>query len=295
MASTTSREAVGQAVHLGRIRSVELKNSGNRKLSPWQHQKKGGDFESEVVCKNSFGTLSSECKWRTPFCEGCYATKAEVYPNVHALLSHNTRVVQFEAYDELVPMFDRLVHLAEVEMVKRNVPLDERFYRPHWDGELDSFDELMAWNTVASFHKDLQIFLYTRAHALVRTFIANCAPSPNFIVYLSVDRDNIDTAKQVGEVDPRGWVKYAFCGDTWEETEQIAAEFPSQRKGPRCPELTGKVPLIVWESDEERDSRLAAAVEAGVKRPPNRVGKGACVECGMCPKGINNVRFAQER
>jgi len=231
----------------------------------------------------------------TPFCEGCYAGAAEVYPNVRALLTHNTDLTRGRSFDELVPLFDRLVHDVEVQMVKRGVPVEDRFYRPHWDGELDSFDELQAWNQVALFHPDMRVFLYTRGHMLVRTFIANCVPAPNLVVYLSVDRHNVDTARQVQEVDPRGWVKYAFCGATWQETEEIAALFPKQRKGPRCPELTGKVPLIVWESDEERAARRSDAMAAGVKRPPERVGVGACVECGMCPKGINNVRFAQER
>ena len=285
-----------QAVRIGKVWApVPLKASGNRKLSPWMHQKKAGGHEAEVVVKNSFGTLSSACKWTTPFCEGCYAGAAEVYPNVHALLTHNTDLTRGRSVDELVPLFDRLVHDAEVQMVKRGVPVEDRFYRPHWDGELDSFEELMAWNQVAGYHPDMKVFLYTRAHMLVRTFIGNCVPAPNFVVYLSVDSHNVDTARQVQEIDPRGWVKYAFCGATWSETEEIAALFPSQRKGPRCPELTGKVPLIVWESDGERAARRSDAMAAGVKRPPERVGVGACVECGMCPKGINNVRFAQER
>ena len=248
-----------------------------------------------MVVKNSFGTLSSACKWTTPFCEGCYAGAAEVYPNVHALLTHNTDLTRGRSFDELVPLFDRLVHDVEVQMIKRGVPVGDRFYRPHWDGELDSFEELQAWDQVARYHPDMQVFLYTRGHMLVRTFIANCVPAPNLVVYLSVDRHNVDTARQVQEIDPKGWVKYAFCGDTWQETEEIAALFPKQRKGPRCPELTGKVPLIVWESDDERAARRSDAEKAGVKRVPDRVGKGACVECGMCPKGINNVRFAQER
>jgi len=280
-------------VNIGKVWAPPaLKASGNRKLSPWQHQKKGGGFESDVKIRNSFGTLSSECKWTTPFCAGCYAGAAEVYPNVYSLLTHNTECTRGRSVDELVPMFDRLIHDVEVEMVKRGVPISDRFYRPHWDGELDSFEELQAWNQVARYHPDMQVFLYTRGHLLVRTFIANCVPAPNLVVYLSVDPHNVDTAKQVEEIDPKGWVKYAFCGTTWQETEELAALFPSQRKGPRCPELTGKVPLIVWESDGERAVRKDAA---GGKRVPDRIGKGACVECGMCPKGINNVRFAQER
>ena len=65
----------------------------------------------------------------------------------------------------------------------------------------------------------------------------------------------------------------AFCADTWEETEELAAKFPHRRKGPKCPELTGKTPMVVWDDD-------------GV------FGRGACVECGMCIYGRNNVRFA---
>ena len=51
-----------QAVRIGKVWApVPLKPSGNRKLSPWMHQKKAGGHEAEVVVKNSFGTLSSEC------------------------------------------------------------------------------------------------------------------------------------------------------------------------------------------------------------------------------------------
>ena len=298
-----------QVVHLGKVHTpAELKPSGNRKLSPYQHQKKGHATEATVVVKNSMGTLSSECKWTTPFCEGCYATATEVYPNVHALLSHNTGHIKGKRWGDLVPLFDKLVHDAEVEMIKRNVPLEDRCYRPHWDGELDSFDELEAWNTVAGYYPDMKVYMYTRAHHLVKQMLNAKGPgsshgttphgiAANLVIYLSVDRYNIDTALAVKNFDPKGLIKYAYCGDTWEETEEVASHFKGERKGPRCPELTGKIPLIVWETDDDRDLRRSNAMEAGMseKRVPDRVGKGACVECGMCPDGINNVRFAQER
>ena len=288
-----------QVVHLGKVHTpAELKPSGNRKLSPYQHQKKGHPTEATVVVKNSMGTLSSECKWTTPFCEGCYATATEVYPNVHALLSHNTGHIKGKRWGDLVPLFDKLVHDAEVEMIKRNVPLEDRCYRPHWDGELDSFDELEAWNTVAGYYPDMKVYMYTRAHHLVHKLLQyHGGKTSNLVIYLSVDKYNINTALAVKNFDPDGLIKYAYCGDTWEETEEVASHFKGERKGPRCPELTGKIPLIVWETDEERTARRSDAMEAGMseKRIPDRVGKGACVECGMCPDGRNNVRFAQER
>ena len=61
--------------------------------------------------------------------------------------------------------------------------------------------------------------------------------------------------------------------------------FPKQRKGPRCPELTGKVPLIVWESDDERATRRSDAEKAGVKRVPDRVGSGGVCRVWHVPEG----------
>jgi hypothetical protein len=70
-------------------------------------------------------------------------------------------------------------------------------------------------------------------------------------------------------------LKLAFCADTWDETESLADQFDGERKGPRCPELTGKLPLVVWDTE--------------------KTGHGACVECNMCIDGVNNVRFASQK
>lgn len=280
---------------------VALKRSGNRKLSPVIHWRaRGSATEGAPVVLNSFGVLSSACKHTTPFCKSCYARQAEKYPGVEALLAHNTVLTTDMDYDRLVVRFDQMVMDTEIEMVKRGVPLAERWFRPYWDGDLRSLEEFCAWNQVAAYHPDMRIYLYTRAHeyvekALLISPLMRVPLQPNFQIYLSVDRYNVATAQRVKRFDKRNRVRLAFCGDTWEETEQVAAYFPEERKGPRCPELTGKIPLIVWESDAERDSRKAEADRRGVKRFVKRLGKGACVACGMCPNGINNVRFAVQK
>lgn len=280
---------------------VALKRSGNRKLSPVIHwRERRIETEGAPVVLNSFGVLSSACKHTTPFCESCYARQAEKYPNVGALLAHNTVLTTDVDYDRLVVRFDQMVMDTEIEMVKRGVPLAERWFRPYWDGDLRSLEEFGAWNQVASYHPDMRIFLYTRAHeyverALLTSPLWRVPLQPNFQIYLSVDRYNVATAQRVKRFDKRNRVRLAFCGDTWEETREVAAHFPDERVGPRCPELTGKIPLIVWESDAQRDSRKAEADRRGVKRFVKRLGKGACVACGMCPNGINNVRFSVQK
>ena len=280
---------------------VALKRSGNRKLSPVIHWRaRRGATEGAPVVLHSFGVLSSACKHTTPFCKSCYARQAEQYPTVEALLAHNTALTTDVDYDRLVVRFDQMVMDTEIEMVKRGVPLAERWFRPYWDGDLRSLEEFAAWNQVASYHPDMRVFIYTRAHeyvekALLISPLMRVPLQPNFQSYLSVDRYNIASAQRVKRFDKRNRVRLAFCGDTWEETKQVAAYFPEERKGPRCPELTGKIPLIVWESDAERDSRKTDAAKRGAKRFVERLGKGACVACGMCPAGINNVRFAVQK
>tara|TARA_R100000781_G_C4064824_1_gene122379 strand:- start:144 stop:1022 length:879 start_codon:yes stop_codon:yes gene_type:complete len=286
-----------QVVHVGKkiYKADRLQPSGNRKLSPVIRKKKGSVNAGEPLVHNSHGTLSSHCRFTTPFCEGCYAKDAENYPSVVNLLTHNTNLVEQSVGYELVRLFDNLIMNAYIQMEKHNVPIEERIFRVHWDGDLGTVDELEAWNVAAKMCPDMSVFLYTRAHPFVSKALLNeMSWADNFVVYLSVDKHNIASAKAVKQLDKQDMIRMAFCGDTWEETLAVAEQFPDQRKGARCPELTGKIDMIVWDSDlDEWESRKTDAEQAGKKLPALK-GKGACVACNMCPRGINNVRFAQK-
>jgi len=273
---------------------ARLKPSGNRKLSPVIRKKKGSRNAGEPLVHNSHGTLSSHCRFTTPFCEGCYAKDAENYPSVVNLLTHNTELVEQSVPHRLLNLFDNLLMNAHIEMEKHNVPVEERMFRVHWDGDIGTEAEFVAWNRVAGWW-DMQVFLYTRAHPIVSKALLNeMSWADNFVVYLSVDKHNIASAKAVKQLDKQDRIRMAFCGETWEETLAVAGQFPDQRKGARCPELTGKIDMIVWDSDpDEWESRKTDAEQAGKKLPALK-GKGACVACNMCPRGINNVRFAQK-
>jgi|TARA_R110000824_G_scaffold175454_3_gene353901 hypothetical protein len=162
------------------------------------------------------------------------------------------------------PMLDDL--LADCE--RRGV---DPVWRWFWDGDIPGRNFARAMRRLADEYPTVRFWCYTRSYDVVPLL----AGAENLSVYLSVDEFNVDAALVVKAANP--WVGLAFCGDTWDETEALAARFPGERRGPKCPELARRpngerrIPLVVWSG---------------------KVGVGACVECGMCINGVNNVRFA---
>jgi hypothetical protein len=186
---------------------------------------------------------------------------------VKALLQHNWDMYQQNKHSvhRLVGMLRPLIEESRRWARKRDEP---HVFRWFWAGDIPGRNFAVAMRTVALLYPDTTFWVYTRNYDAVPSL----GPVGNLAVYLSVDRDNVYAAIPVKAAHP--WVRLAFCGDTWDETADLAALFVGERKGPRCPELTGKIPLLVW-GDEG-------------------TGRGACVECGMCLTGINNVRFASD-
>jgi hypothetical protein len=138
----------------------------------------------------------------------------------------------------------------------------ERVYRIHWDGDFYSRPYAAAWARICAEFPAVTFWCYTRSFEVVDIL----APVANLVTYLSVDQDNATRAKATHKRFPT--THLAFCAETWEGTEELASRFPGESRGPRCPELTGKVPMV------------------------NSEGVGACVTCGLCIFGRNNVRFA---
>lgn len=156
--------------------------------------------------------------------------------------------------------------LAEcIKADKRTGRTVERVYRIHWDGDFFSRPYAAAWALICEEFPTVQFWAYTRGFEFVDILV----PVANLALYLSVDAGNVTRAKATLKRFPT--VRLAFCGVDWDETEVLAAKFEGQRKGPRCPELTGKVPMV--------DSN----------------GVGACVTCTLCVFGKNNVRFAVDK
>lgn len=241
-----------------------LKLSNDRKVSPLSRWKESAK-RWEPVVPNSLGLSAGKagsCPGETPFCKGCYAARTEkVFTSAGRLVAHNLETLQSTDMQGMVDLLADAVERFLAKAVKHGA---DPVFRIHWDGDLFSLDYARAWARVIRRFRGVQFWLYTRSFDMVEPFqgIGNVA------VYLSVDEHNIKQAAATYLLN--NWVHLAFCADTWEGTEELAEAFPVMvRKGPRCPELTGKLPMVGAD------------------------GKGACVSCGLCVFGRNNVRFSK--
>ena len=264
-----------KATHIGVTMtksSTFFRSSSDRKVAPYG-RKKGKSPSGMTALKNSFGLPAGKdfsCPGATEWClSNCYAGKLErLFPTVRNLLLHNWDVYQENKQswlllqEKLRPMLNDFID----DCSKREV---EPVFRWFWDGDIPNRNFAKAIRNLAWEYPNVKFWAYTRNFDAVNDVIG----PPNFILYLSVDAGNMLGAFAAKQRYPE--VKLAFCADTWEETESLAYQFDGERKGPRCPELTGKLPLVVWDTEKE--------------------GHGACVECNMCIDGLNNVRFASQK
>jgi len=240
-----------------------IEASSDRKVTPVAVQRKNGRWDPKI--KNTYGLPAEHCANRTEFCDKhCYAEKIEKHrTNVRNLLARNWNFVKNhrDDYAALFEELDLVVGEAYYGFKRHHVPKEDWVFRHFWDGDIPSETFALAMRDVANKYPDIKFWVYTRNFDVVPSL----SGATNFQVYLSVDKFNVWEARACEQRNK--WVKLAFCADTWAETLQLADKFPHRRRGPRCPELTGKVPLV-------------------------NDGVGACVDCGLCIKGVNNVRFA---
>lgn len=241
---------------------MKLKLSGNRKVSPLSRIT--SSKEAKVKVKNAFGLPAFDsCTYFTEWCIGtCYADRIQTaWTNVDALVWHNLETLR--SVGSNVP---KMVALLD-EMVKSvNWHGQEKVFRWLWNGDVFSALFARAIAKTCDLNPEVQFWMYTRSFA----YTPHLWGIPNLVVYLSVDEYNIDWAKKVYNSVTPGTVWIAACADTWEQTEEIMREVVG-RNAPRCPELTGKIPLV---SDD---------------------GVGACVQCKLCYKSINHVRFSSQK
>lgn len=220
---------------------------------------------------NAFGLSRESCApHKTEFCGECYAAKIEkMFPAVGRLMADNYAAVM--AYenrpDELAEMFAAL--LDQSAAAQRLAGVTAPTFRWQWDGELAHESHATAIARAHEMRPDVRGWVYTRAHRWAHRFRlpSTGRPPETLSVFLSVDRDNLGSARRAVARHP--WLRLAFSGDSWEETTALAGAL-EQPRGLRCPELTGRVPLV---------------------DPETQV--GACTACGYClPGGTGHVRFS---
>lgn len=244
-----------------------LKLSNDRKVSPRSRYERAAKRWAPIV-PNAFGLPARRsCVGTTPFCDGCYAENIErAFPSVGRLLQGNLEALQAcgSNVGAMAALLSDAMDLFEAACVKAERRTGEpipRVFRIHWDGDFYSAQYAAAWAQVIRSRPSVSFWAYTRSF----DYVGQLSGLDNLTLYLSVDEWNAAAARGVAAEHP--WVRFALCGATWDDTEVLAQKVTG-RNAPRCPELTGRTPLV---SDG---------------------GVGACVTCGLCIRGTNNVRFA---
>lgn len=266
-----------------RTETPVLRLSSDRKVSPLVRRQKSKDA---AQVPNSFGLpAGASCPGRTSFCDGCYAENLErAWSTVSRLLEGNLAALLTagDDVDRLAEMLRTLIGDFRSEVTKRarlsKVDAETLLtFRIHWDGDFYSEPYAAAWAVVIAENPDIRFWAYTRSIHAGCNVVPILAGLENLALYISTDAENAGRAAEVLAEHPD--VQVAACGETWADTEEILATV--DRTAPKCPELTGRLPLVV-----AADGRRSTPLNVGEN------GRGACDACGLCINGRAGVRFA---
>lgn len=260
--TSAKRLSHSNGVTRGKQDETTLKLSFDRKVSPLGTYQKSRRRWVPVI-PNSFGlTAGDSCPGKTPFCEDCYASYSQQGKGVKDLLDYNLELLQGLTQEEMVSELDRMVTRYEVEANRHHLPYDERIFRIHWSGDFFSREYAAAWREVIHKHSDVQFWTYTRSFDGEVNVIPELWGIENLSLYLSVDKDNYEAAQKIAEQYPG--INIAYSGKTYVEAANLEVGKNNRRI---CPENLGNMALM-------------------------NDGRGACVDCMICPEGRGDVVFA---
>lgn len=232
-----------------------LRRSNDRKVANYATP------SGNVGIANSFGLPAGDsCPDKTTACDGCYAARLEnVYKGIKGIVDSNYE--QLLACGDNVEAMSALLRpmIADFTEECARKGADPKF-RIHWDGDFFSVAYAEAWAEVVKEFPSVQFWVYTRSFQTVNVIPA-IYDIPNLTVYLSVDEYNATAAALIAAQYPK--VRTASLAATMREAKGMVPG----RVGAMCPEITKQIPLITPEG-------------------------GACISCGICVDGTNDVRFS---
>jgi ferredoxin len=126
-------------------------------------------------------------------------------------------------------------------------------FRIHWDGDFFSPEYAFVWKHVVLNHPDVQFWVYTRVEAAAYMLRG----MENLTLYFSTDSENLEAANRL----QREGVLLAGLHNTFDEAKEMLLQL-GQRSA-KCPEQRKQIPL-----------------------------EGACIACGICVDGVNNISFS---
>ena len=235
---------------------------------------------------NTFGLPAIEsCPGATASCAAvCYAARLEaswstlatqMQRNWDALKQCGADVGAMEAL--ISEMIGEFVADATKLASKGRRPLEDLLiFRIHWDGDFYSMPYAKAWARVIASYPDVAFWTYTRSFTTKVNVVPVLATLPNLVLYLSIDKDNAKRASTILKRYPTA--KAAVMVDRWDQGLSALRKV-GRETAPRCPELTGRTPLVTTLS---RRGELELGGD----------GQGACSACGLCVEGRRDVVFA---
>lgn len=242
--------------------TLALRLSTDRKTTP--SASKNGKVANLA---NAFGLLSgagNSCPGQTKACESvCYAGKLEkIFGGFRKVMTDNWLAVKDADYAILRISLDKVVKDFIKAADKRNA---EKVFRIHHDGDFFSREYASAWAWVIRRNPDVQFWAYTRSFVPACNVTDILAGIPNLTLYLSVDNNNAEWAREITGEFPD--ILIATLTNTAAEGTEVMRELGYSKPGAACPEVLGRIPLIT-------------------------VNGGACFSCQLCVKGKANIRFA---
>ncbi|QMP84139.1 hypothetical protein HUN41_00275 [Streptomyces phage Coruscant] len=241
---------------------MSLKRTNDRKTTV--RAGKAGEGHSSLL-KNAFSLPSGKaysCPGATSFCESvCYAGRIEKrFPKFLAVAMHNWNVLNDPNQDMLLNLMV-MIEAFRGECEKFDAP---KLFRWHADGDIFSKEYAQAIAICAREFTDVQFWIYTRSFEYVQYITGY----DNMAVYLSIDDDNFQEGLKCYSDNPS--VNIAWLGKTFDEARGLKYSLAGGKYASHCPENKGTIPLIT---------------EKG----------GACVSCGLCIFGKNNVSFSTSK
>lgn len=239
---------------------MALRRSNDRKVA--------GDVTPSLGVRiaNAFGLpsgLAFSCPGATAVCAAvCYAGKIEkVRKAVANMMLANWQQLANANYAEMYALIREMISDFAAECDRKN---GRKEFRIHWDGDFFSADYARAWAAVIREFPDVQFWAYTRSFVDALNVVPILANIDNLSLYLSVDRENIESAKRIRREFPS--VRWAFLGESDASTKAEMLTL-GNRPGAICPENVKRIPLITPKG-------------------------GACITCQLCVKGKADVRFS---
>lgn len=239
-----------------------LKLSHDRKVSPRGIPQASRNRWIPTV-PNSFGLPAGDsCPGKTEFCTSCYAERSENSAGVAEFVKHNLTLLRRAGTStRMAVLLGEMVGRYWQEAERLHLNPADRMFRIHWDGDFWSLDYAAAWRATIVTFPEIQFWAYTRSFVQPVDVVPVLAGVPNLALYLSADGENIEAARE--QVARHPGVLLALCGVDYATTRKMAPE----RRPIICPENAGRMELM-------------------------SNGRGACVECRLCPDGRRDVMFS---